>query len=201
VKTPYVFAVNAGVPAKTLQQFITLAKAKQHFNYASPGKGSLVHLTAELIKSAADIDMTHIPYKGMALAFPDIISGQVHVAISSALTMLPHLRSGRVQALGVTRRARMAALPEVPTIAEQGFTGFEVTQWYGMMAPVGTSLPIRETVRREMSRALQLPEVKARLSAEGAKAVGNTPGEFAVRLREEFTRWGKTIRGAGIKVE
>jgi tripartite-type tricarboxylate transporter receptor subunit TctC len=200
-ENPYVFAVNAAVPAKTLQQFITLAKAKQHFNYASPGKGSLVHLTAELVKSAAGIDMTHIPYKGMALAFPDIISGQVHVAISSALTMLPHLRSGRVHALGVTSRSRMAALPEVPTIAEQGFTGFEVTQWYGMMAPAGTPLPIRATVQREMARALQLPEVRARLSAEGAKAVGNTPAEFALRLKEEFAKWGRTIREAGIQVD
>jgi tripartite-type tricarboxylate transporter receptor subunit TctC len=200
-ENPYVFAVNAGVPAKTLQQFIALAKGKQAFNYASPGKGSLVHLTAELIKSAAGIDMQHIPYKGMALAFPDIIAGQVHVAISSALTMLPHLRGGRVNALGVTSRARMAALPEIPTIAVQGFPGFEVTQWYGMMAPAGTLLPVRITVQREMSRALQLPEVKARLSAEGAEPVGNTPDSFSARLIEEIAKWGKTIRAAGIKAE
>ena len=171
------------------------------FRSASPGKGSLVHLTAELIKSAAGIDMQHIPYKGMALAFPDIIAGQVHVAISSALTMLPHLRGGRVNALGVTSRARMAALPEIPTIAVQGFPGFEVTQWYGMMAPAGTLLPVRITVQREMSRALQLPEVKARLSAEGAEPVGNTPDSFSARLIEEIAKWGKTIRAAGIKAE
>jgi tripartite-type tricarboxylate transporter receptor subunit TctC len=201
-ENPYVFAVNAGVPAKTLREFIALAKAKPRgYNYATPGKGSLVHLTAELVSAAAGIEMVHIPYKGMALAFPDIISGQVHVAISSALTMLPHLRGGRVHALGVTSRARMATLSEVPTIAEQGFAGFEVTQWYGMMAPAGTMLPIRSTVQREMARALQLPEVKARLSAEGVEAVGNTPEEFAVRLREEFAKWGNTIRAAGIKVD
>jgi len=201
-ENPYVFAVSAGVPARTLQQFIALAKAKPRgFNYASPGKGSLVHLTAELLSSAAGIEMVHIPYKGMALAFPDIISGQVQVAISSALTMLPHLRGGRVQALGVTSRARMAALPDVPTIAESGFHGFEVTQWYGMMAPAQTPLPIRLTVQREMTRALQLPEVRARLSAEGAEPVGSMPAEFAVRLKEEFAKWGKTIRAAGIKVE
>lgn len=200
-ENPYVFAIHAGVPAKTLQQFIALAKNKQAFNYASPGKGSLVHLTAELIKSAAGIDMQHIPYKGMALAFPDIISGQVHVAISSALTMLPHLRGGRVHALGVTSRARMAALPEIPTIAEQGFPGFEVTQWYGMMAPAGTPLPIRLTIQREMSRALQLPEVRARLTAEGAEPVGNTPDEFAARLQAEFAKWTKTIKAAGIRLD
>jgi tripartite-type tricarboxylate transporter receptor subunit TctC len=201
-ENPYVIAVNAGVPAKTMQQFIALAKSKQQsFNYASPGKGSLVHLTAELIKSAAGIDMTHIPYKGMVLAFPDIISGQVHVAISSALTMLPHLRGGRVHALGVTSRARMAALPEVPTIAEQGFAGFEVTQWYGMMGPAHTPLPIRQQLQSEALRALQVPEIRARLSAEGAEAVGSTPEAFAARLKDEFAKWAKTIKAAGIRVD
>ena len=201
-ENPYVFAVNAGVPAKTLQAFIALAKAKpRSFNYASPGKGSLVHLTAELVSAAAGIDMVHIPYKGMALAFPDIISGQVHVAISSALTMLPHLRGGRVHALGVTSSKRMAALPDVPSIAESGFPGFEVTQWYGMMAPAHTPLAIRQTLQQEMSRALQLPEIRARLTAEGAEPVGNTPGEFAARLRDEFAKWAKTIKAAGIKMD
>ncbi len=201
-ENPYVFAVNASVPVKTLRQFIVLAKAKPGaFNYASSGKGSLIHLTAELMSAAAGIEMVHIPYKGMALAFPDVISGQVHVAISSALTMLPHLRGGRVHALGVTSRTRMAVLPDVPTIAEQGLAGFEVTQWYGMMAPAGTPLAIRSTVQREMARALQLQEVRARLSAEGAEPMGNTPAEFEKRLKDEFAKWGKTIRAAGIKVD
>ncbi len=201
-ENPYVFAVNAGVPAKTLQAFIALAKAKpRSFNYASPGKGSLVHLTAELVSAAAGIDMVHIPYKGMALAFPDIISGQVHVAISSALTMLPHLRGGRVHALGVTSSKRMAALPDVPSIAESGFPGFEVTQWYGMMAPAHTPLTIRQTLQQEISRALQLPEIRARLTAEGAEPVGNTPGEFAARLKDEFAKWANTIKAAGIKLD
>jgi tripartite-type tricarboxylate transporter receptor subunit TctC len=198
----YVFAVNAGVPAKTMQAFIALAKARPRgFNYASSGKGGLVHLTGELVSAAAGIEMTHIPYKGMALAFPDVISGQVQVAISSALTMLPHLRGGRVHALGVTSRSRMASLPEVPTIAESGFPGFEVTQWYGMMAPAQTALPLRQMLQQEISRALQIPEVRARLSAEGAEPVGNTPGEFAVRLNDEFAKWATTIRAAGIKVD
>ncbi len=199
-ENPYVIAVNAGVPAKTLPAFIALAKAKPRgFNYASSGKGSLLHLTAELLSSAAGIEMTHIPYKGMALAFPDIISGQVQVAISSALTMLPHLRGGRVHALGVTSRKRMPALPEVPTIEEAGYAGFEVTQWYGMMAPAQTSPAIRLTLQQEISRALQIPDVRARLSAEGAEPVGNTPAEFAARLKDEFAKWAKTIKAAGIK--
>jgi tripartite-type tricarboxylate transporter receptor subunit TctC len=196
----YVFAVNAAVPAKTLQAFVALAKAKPRgFNYASSGKGGLVHLTGELVSVATGIEMTHIPYKGMALAFPDVISGQVHVAISSALTMQPHLRGGRVHALGVSSRSRMPALPEVPTIAESGYPGFEVTQWYGMMAPAQTPLAIRLTLQQEISRALQIPEVRARLSAEGADPVGNTPQEFAARLKEEFAKWAKTIKAAGIK--
>ncbi len=199
-ENPYVIAVNANVPAKTLPAFIALAKAKPRgFNYASSGKGSLLHLTAELLSSAAGIEMTHIPYKGMALAFPDIISGQVQVAISSALTMLPQLRGGRVHALGVTSRKRMPALPEVPTIEEAGFTGFEVTQWYGMLAPAQTPRGLRLTVQQEMARAMQQPDVRARLTAEGAEPVGNTPDEFAVRLKDEFAKWAKTIKAAGIK--
>ena len=198
----YVFAVNAAVPAKTLQAFVALGKAKPRgFNYASSGKGGLVHLTGELVSVATGIEMVHIPYKGMALAFPDVISGQVHVAISSALTMLPHLRGGRVHGLAVTSRTRMAALPDVPTFAESGYPGFEVTQWYGMMAPAQTPLAIRQMLQREISRALQIPEVRARLSAEGAEPVGNTPQEFAVRLKDEFAKWAKTIKAAGIKVD
>ncbi len=198
----YVVAVNAGVPARTLQEFVVLAKAKpRHFNYASSGKGSLLHLTGELLKSAAGIDMQHIPYKGMALAFPDIISGQVHVAISSALTMLPHLRGGRVHALGVTSVRRIAALPDVPAIQEAGYAGFEVTQWYGMMAPANTPRAIRLTLQSEITRALKLPEVHARLTAEGAEPVGNTPDEFALRLKNEFAKWANTIKAAGIKVD
>ena len=201
-ENPYVIAVNAGVPAKTMPAFIALAKAKPRgFNYASSGKGSLLHLTAELLSSAAGIEMVHIPYKGMALAFPDIISGQVQVAISSALTMLPHLRGGRVIALGVTSRKRMPALPEVPTIEEAGYAGFEVTQWYGMMAPAQTPRMLRLTLQQEMARALQLPDVRARLTAEGAEPVGNTPDEFAARLKDEFAKWAKTIKAAGIRVD
>lgn len=201
-ENPYVVAVHPGVPAKTLPEFVALAKSRpRQFNYASSGKGSLLHLTAELLKSAGGFDMVHIPYKGMALAFPDIISGQVHVAISSALTMLPHLRSGRVHPLGVTSRRRMAALPEVPTIEEAGYAGFEVTQWYGMMAPARTSLAVRERVQQEMTRALQAPDVRVRLTAEGAEPVGTTPDAFARRLKEEFVKWDRTIRSAGISVD
>ena len=201
-ENPYVFAVNSGVPAKTMKEFIALARTKpRQFNYASSGNGSLIHLTGELVKTAAGIDMVHIPYKGMALAFPDIIAGRVHVAISSALTMLPHLRSGRVHALGVTSRKRMSALPEVPTIEESGFPGFEVTQWYAMLAPAKTPLSIIRTVQQEMARALHQPEIRTRLNADGAEPVGNTPEEFARQLKAEFLKWEKTITSAGIKAD
>ena len=200
-ENPYVFAVNAGVPAKTLQQFIALAKGKQAFNYASPGKGSLVHLTAELIKSAAGIDMQHIPYKGMALAFPDIIAGQVHVAISSALTMLPHLRGGRVNALGVTSRARMAALPEIPTIAVQGFPGFEVTQWYGMMAPVATPKDIITRLNTEMVSGLRNAPIQEKLKVLGMFTTPGTPEQFDALLKSESARYAKAVQDAGIKLD
>lgn len=201
-ESAYVFAVNATVPAKTLPAFIALAKAKPRaINYASPGKGSLVHLTAELISHVAGIEMTHIPYKGMPQAFPDIISGQVQVAISSALTMLPYIRSGRLHALGVTGRARNAALPEVPTIAESGYAGFEVTQWYGMMAPAKTPPAIRTLLQQEVVHALAQADVRARLTAEGSRPVGSTSDELAQRLKDEFAKWSKTVKAAGIKVD
>ncbi len=201
-ESAYVFAVNATVPAKTLPAFIALAKAKPRaINYASPGKGSMVHLTAELISGVTGIEMTHIPYKGMPQAFPDIISGQVQVAISSALTMLPYIRSGRLHALGVTGRARNAALPEVPTIAEAGYPGFEATQWYGMMAPAKTPLPIRTVLQQEVVHAIAQPDVRARLTAEGSRPVGSTPDELAQRLKDEFAKWSKMVKAAGIKVD
>ena len=198
----YVLAVNPGVPAKTIQAFIALAKAKPRaINYASPGKGSMVHLTAELISSVAGMEMTHIPYKGMPQAFPDIISGQVQVAISSALTMLPYIRNGRLHALAVTGRSRNAALPEVPTIAEAGYPGFEATQWYGMMTPAKTPQAIRAVLHREVVHALTQPDVRARLTAEGSRPVGSTPDEFAQRLKDDIAKWSKTIKAMGIKVE
>ena len=201
-ESAYVFAVNAIVPAKTMSAFIALAKAKPRaINYASPGKGSMVHLTAELISGVTGIEMTHIPYKGMPQAFPDIISGQVQVAISSALTMLPYIRSGRLHALGVTGRARNAALPEVPTIAEAGYPGFEATQWYGMMAPAKTPLPIRTVLQQEVMHALAQPDVRVRLTAEGSRPVGSTPDELAQRLKDEFAKWSKMVKAAGIKVD
>ena len=201
-ESAYVFAVNSIVSAKTLPAFIALAKAKPRaINYASPGKGSMVHLTAELISGVTGIEMTHIPYKGMPQAFPDIISGQVQVAISSALTMLPYIRSGRLHALGVTGRARNAALPEVPTIAEAGYPGFEATQWYGMMAPAKTPLPIRTVLQQEVVHAIAQPDVRARLTAEGSRPVGSTPDELAQRLKDEFAKWSKMVKAAGIKVD
>ncbi len=201
-ESAYVFAVNATVPAKTLPAFIALAKAKPRaINYASPGKGSMVHLTAELISSVTGIEMTHIPYKGMPQAFPDIISGQVQVAISSALTMLPHIRGGRLNALAVTGRTRNTALPEVTTIAEAGYPGFEASQWYGLMTPANAPQPIRTLLHREVVNALAQPDVRARLTAEGSRPVGSTPEEFEKRLKDDVAKWSKTIKAMGIKVE
>ena len=201
-ESAYVLAVNATVPAKTLPAFIALAKAKPRaINYASPGKGSMVHLTAELISGVTGIEMTHIPYKGMPQAFPDIISGQVQVAISSALTMLPHIRGGRLHALGVTGRVRNTALPETPTIAESGYPGFEATQWYGLMTPANAPQPIRAVLHREVVQALTQPDVRARLTAEGSRPVGSTPEEFAQRLKDHVAKWSKTIKAMGIRVE
>lgn len=201
-ESSYVFAVNSSVAAKTMPAFVSLAKAKpRSINYASPGKGSLVHLTAELISHATGIEMVHVPYKGMPQAFPDILSGQVHVAISSAITMLPVLRTGRLHPLGVTSRTRNPALPEVPTIIEAGFPGIEVTQWYGLVAPAGTPAPIRAILQRELVQALAQADVRQRLTAEGSRPVGSSGEEFAQRLKDEHAKWSKTIKAAGVRVD
>jgi len=198
----YVLAINSGVPAKSIKELVALARAKPgQLNYASSGQGSLIHLTSELFKHAAGIDMVHVPYKGIALGLADVLNGQVQVVISSALSLLPHIKTGRIRALGVTSRQPQASLPGVPTIESTGYPGFEVTQWYGLMAPAGTPEAIRQRLAQEVSAGLRQPDMTKRLAGDGAEVVANTPREFQQRLVEEFGRWSKTIKAAGLRQE
>lgn len=195
----YVLGVNAAVPARTLQELVALGKAKPGaLNYASSGRGSLIHLTGELFKSVSGMEMVHVPYKGMALAFTDVIAGTVQVAISSAHSMGPHIRAGRIRALGVTSVEPDAVLPGVPPIASV-YPGFEVTQWYGMLAPAGTPAPLREKLQSEVHRALHSPQVKARLLRDGAHPVASTPERFAKRIDQDLARWSGIIAKAGLR--
>lgn len=202
---PYIFCINISVPARTMQEFVALAKAKPRaFNYASSGIGGLIHLTGELFKISAGIDITHIPYKGMATAYPDVIGGMVQLAIGAQLSASPHIKSGKLRVIGATSAKRIASMPEVPTIAESGvpgLAGFEVVQWYGIITPARTPPEVVRALNREMVKTLQLPEVKSRLEADGSEPTGSTPEAFATFMRDEFAKWGKVIKAAGLKLE
>lgn len=201
-RQPYVLIVHPSVAATNARELVAWAKANpQKLNYASAGSGSLMHLTGELFKSTTGVSMTHVPYKGMALAYPDIIGGQVQVGFPAIVTALPHLKSGKIRALGVTSRTRVASLPEIPTISESGVPGFEVEQWYGVFAPARTPNAVVARLHKEMSAVIQDADNVARMAASGSEAVGGTPAALTALVKTETERWGRIIRQAGIKVE
>jgi tripartite-type tricarboxylate transporter receptor subunit TctC len=200
-RQPYVLIVHPSVAATNVRELIAWAKANpQKLNYASAGSGGLMHLTGELFKSQTGISMAHVPYKGMAQAYPDILAGQVQVGFPAIITALPHLKSGKIRALGVTSRARVASLPDVPTIGESGVPGFEVEQWYGVFVPARTPNAIVARLHKEMSSVIQDPDNVARMTATGSEAVGGTPAALAALVKTETQQWGRIIRQAGIKV-
>ena len=200
---PYIFTVSTSLPARNLQEFVALVKAKPNaFNYASSGIGGLIHLTGELFKTSAGIAMTHVPYKGMATAYPDVIGGTVQLAIGVQLSASPHIKSGKLRAIATTNAKRMASMPEVPTIAESGvpgLAGFEVVQWYGIITPARASAETVRALNREIVKALQLPDVRSRMEADGSEPTGSTPQAFDAFMRSEFAKWGRVIKVAGIK--
>lgn len=199
---PYIFCINTSVPARNVQEFVALAKAKPRaFNYASSGIGGLIHLTGELFKISTGIEMTHVPYKGMATAYPDVIGGLVQLAIGAQLSASPHIKSGKLRVIATTKAKRMASMPEVPTIAESGVpgtAGFEVVQWYGLITPKRTPVETVNVLNREIVKALQQAEVKSRMEADGSEPAGSTPQAFDAFMRAEFAKWDKVIKTAGI---
>jgi len=200
VEHPYVMVLNATVPAGNVRELIALArKNPEALSYASSGNGSLLHLSGELFKSLAGVNLTHIPYKGLAAALPDLFAGQVHMTFSSILTALPHIKGGRLRPIGVTGRSRTPTLPEVPTLEESGLKGFEVTQWYGVFAPAAVPPAIVTRLQREIAAVLQSPAMTQRIAAEGSRALGNTPAAFSENIRQETDKWRKVIAQARIK--
>ena len=202
VEHPYVMVLNASTQAASVKDLIALArKNPDEISYASSGNGSLIHLSGELFKYATKVNMTHIPYKGLAAAFPDMFSGRVHMTFSSILTALPHMKSGRLRAIGVTSRSRVHTLPEVPTLQESGIADFEVTQWYGVFAPASIPRDIAARLSRESAAVLKSASMAQRIAAEGSEAVGNTPEQFTKNIREEAAKWRNLIAQAKIKGE
>lgn len=195
----FVLVVNPSVPAASLGELIALAKARPgDILFGSSGNGGLPHLCGELLNLQAGINTRHVPYRGSAPAFTDLLSGQVHYVFDALAIAQPHLEAGRLRALATTGPRRIAALPNVPT-ANETLPRFEVLNWYGMVVPAGTPAPIVVRLQREVARALRDDEVRARAEQLGLELVGSPPEDFAAFQRREIAKWGEVIRAAGIK--
>jgi tripartite-type tricarboxylate transporter receptor subunit TctC len=197
-----VLVVHPSLPVKSVAELIAYAKQRPgQLNFASAGIGTSPQMSVELLKSMAGIEMVHIPYKGTSPGVVDLLAGQVSVMAPNLLTALPHIKAGKLRALAVTSAKRSEGLPDVPTMAESGLPGYDSTQWYGVLAPAGTSRAIVERLHDEIVRALRAPEVMQRLAADGAEPVGSSPEEFAAFIRSEIDKWAKVARAAGIRAE
>ena len=197
-----VLVVGANVPANNLKELIAYAKANPgKLSFASPGAGSSPHIAGEMLKSATGMDMIHVAYKGTGPALNDVMGGQVTMFFSQMSSALPLVKQGKLKGIGVASLRRHPAATEIPTIAEQDQPGFEAMAWYALFAPAGTPQDIVNKIAADATKALQMQDVKDKLSALGADPVGGTPEEFALRLKNENARWGAAIRKAGIKLQ
>ena len=197
-----VLVVHPGIAANSVQELVALARAKPgSLSFASPGAGSQAHVAGEFLKGLTGTDMVHIAYKGTGPALNDLLGGQVSMMFSQMSSALPHIRAGKLRALGVASLRRSALLPSLPTVAEQNLPGFEAVSWYALMAPAGTPAEVIAKLQAESARILRLPDVREKLAALGAEAVGNRPEELAAIIRAESVRWQKVVREANIKAE
>jgi len=200
--SPNILVVHSVVPAKTLRELVTLARARPgEITFASGGSGSSPHLAAELLKTAAGLDILHIPYKGVIVAVPDLLAGRVMMMFSPISVVLPLVRDGKLRPLAVTSLRRSPVAPNVPTIDESGYPGFEATVWYGLLAPAGTTATIVRKLHLETVRVLALPEVRAKLADLGIEVIGNSPEEFAAAIKSEIPKWAKLLKDSGIKAD
>lgn len=201
-QSPNVLVVHPTVPAKSFRELLAYARANpDKLNFASPGEGSGAHLAGELLKIDAGIKATHVPYKGMAPAVNDLLGGNVQMMFAGVSSALQHIKSGKLVALAVASPKRNPQLPDVPTVAESGLPGFDVTSWYGIVVRAGTPPAVVQKIQRDMAQALQAEDVKSKLAGLGLEPVGNTPEEFAALIRAETQKWGDIVRKAGIKAQ
>ena len=199
---PSVLATHPSFPARNLRELIALAKKNPGiYTYASRGNGSSPHLAGEFLKLRAGIDLIHVPYKGGAPGLADLLGGQVTMSFQTALSALPHLKSGRLNVIGVAAHRRMAQLPEVPTIEEGGLPDFEVSSWNGLFAPARTPPEIVTRLYEATVKALAQPEVREKLEAQGAEPVGQTPAQFRAYVQSEIDKWAKVIKESNAKFE
>jgi tripartite-type tricarboxylate transporter receptor subunit TctC len=200
--TPNVLIVNPSVPASSVREFIAYAKANPgKLNFGSGSTGSAGHLAGELFKAQAGVEMTHVPYKGAAPAMQDLVGGQIQVMFDNLASALGQVRAGKVKALAVTTAKRTALAPELPTIAESGLPGFDISTWFGVFVPAGTPRDVVDRLHREFTRALAVPGIREKVVGLGAEPVGNRPEEFAAYIQREADKYARVIKASGAKVD
>ena len=201
-EVPNVLVVHPSVPANSVKELIALAKAKPGLlNFGSSGNGAPTHLAGEMFKTATGTRMVHVPYKGAGPATNALIAGEIQVMFAPIVSVLPHVKAGRLRALGVTSAARSAAAPELPTLSESGLTGYEISSWFGLFVASSTSDAVVDKLYRETSRVLKSQDVIDRFSKEGAEPVGSTPAHFNTYVRQEYVKYTKVIKDNGIKAD
>jgi tripartite-type tricarboxylate transporter receptor subunit TctC len=201
-KYEQILVVNPSLPAKTLKEFIALAKSRPgQLNYVTFGSGSSSHLAMELLSMTVGIRMQHIPHKGTAPALTDVIGGHADAFLSTPSAAIPHIRSGRLRALAVSGQARSPAVPDVPSFSEAGLPNFEVRSWYGFVAPAGTPKPIIEKISAELARIISTPDMRDKLATQGVEPYVNTPESFGALMKSDMQKWAKVIKAANIKLE
>ncbi len=195
-----VLVVPAGSAANSVKELVDMAKAKPgHLTFASSGTGALIHLTGEMFRQAAGIDLTHVPYKGTTQILPDLLDGRVDMALDSLPAYLPHIKSGKVRALAVASPRRSALMPDLPTMTEAGTPGVVASTDYGMFAPAGTPKEAIALLNREMQAVLAMPDLRAKLGASGIEVVGGTPESLQAEFADEMAKWARVVKGANLK--
>jgi tripartite-type tricarboxylate transporter receptor subunit TctC len=200
--SPGILVVNPSLPVKSVKDLIALARAKPgQINYASAGSGTPPHLAGELFKVMAKIDMVHVPYKGNAPAFTDVIGGQVSLIFPTMPSAMPFIKSGKLRPIAVTSAKRSPAAPDIPTIAESGLPGYEATSWYGILAPARTPPQIVARLHEVLVSVIGAPDMKDKLAAQGLDPVANTPQQFAAVIKSEIAKWAQVVKASGAKPE
>jgi tripartite-type tricarboxylate transporter receptor subunit TctC len=201
-QSPNLLVVNPSVPVKSVAELVALAKSKPgSLSYASTGNGSSNHISMELFKNLAGVQIVHIPYKGSAPAVTDLLGGQVQVMFDNVPNVLPQVKAGRLTALAQTGSKRSALVADLPTVAEAGVPGYEVTVWFGLVAPAGTPPAVVQKLNAEVLRILAMPDVRERFLAQGVEPVGSTPEQFSDHIRAQMAKWAKVVADAGVKAE
>jgi tripartite-type tricarboxylate transporter receptor subunit TctC len=199
---PLTLVVNTALPVRNLKELVALAKAQPgKLNYASAGSGGTMHLAGELLRQVAHVDIVHVPYKGGGPALTDVLAGQIEFTFVGAPASMPYIRSGRLKVLAVSTAKRSASLPDVPTVAELGYPDYEVSTWYGVLAPARLPAAVGNRVSSDLAKVLSAADVKEKLLGLGIESVGSTPEQFMALLKSEIARWTPVIQKAGLKIE